>query len=83
MRHSNGQATGWQCSLVGSLLYEFDADADSGWGMGRSWRVLPYSRRAVPAQAEHGPPKKWNALTPAPSPRGPLRPRLVRRLSDV
>ena len=30
-----------------------------------------------PRMSRLGPPKRWNALTPTPSPRGPLRPRLT------
>ena len=44
---------------------------DGVWA--RSWRVLPYSRRLVPQKAMRSP-KRFNALSPTPSPEGPRRP---------
>jgi hypothetical protein len=55
--------------LEDSLLYELGASAGSGWGMGGSWRVLPYLRR----QAPHEPArvaKEMERAHPNPVPEG-------------
>src|SRR5271154_2809939 len=44
--------------------------AGSGWGMGRSWGLLPYSRRLDPAIAERRVAKEMKRTHPNPVPEG-------------